>query len=232
MLTPAGSVGDRRDRPDRAGAADRRLPPGIAEAPSDRLELQASRHLGAAHARAVDGAVAEVGEAHAHAAHVEALAVHRLEGLADDELGAASADVDDEPAAAVTGEGVGDAEVDQARLLASGDHLDRVAERLLRVAPEALRVVGAAQRVGADRAHGPGRHLAQPLPEALEAGERPRPRLRRQAAVGVEPCREAYRLAQLVDDLDVSVDDARDDQVEAVRAEVHRRQGARSRGGG
>ncbi len=76
-----------------------------------------------------------------------------IEPLADDQLGAAAADVDDQPLAGLVRHRVRDADVDQARLLDAGDDLDGMAERLARTLEERLLAMRLAQRVGADDAH-------------------------------------------------------------------------------
>ncbi len=73
-------------------------------------------------------AVAEITLGEADAAHLQAFAQQRLETLADDELGAAAADVGNQALARGVGQGVGHAQVDQARLFTAGNDLDRVPE--------------------------------------------------------------------------------------------------------
>ena len=103
-----------------------------------------------------------------------------IEAAADDELGRAAADVDDEPRLARRRQHVRDAEVDEARFLVPGDDVDRKAERRFRLRQELRRVVRDAKRVGGDCAHGGRMQAAQPFAEAREAGERRALRLRRQ----------------------------------------------------
>ena len=91
--------------------------------------------------------------------------------LADDQLGAAAADVHDESMAVLARGRVRDAEVDQARLFDAGDDFDRMTKRVARALEERAAAPGPAQRVGPDDAHAAGPHVAQPLSEALEAGE-------------------------------------------------------------
>ena len=57
------------------------------------------------------------------AAHLQALQPLRFKALADDEFGAAAADIDHQPRFDVIGEGVGHAQVDQARFLPAVDHI-------------------------------------------------------------------------------------------------------------
>src|SRR6266571_4919407 len=85
--------------------------------------------LGGFHARLVDLALGEILQAEAHAAHVERLGELRLESAADDELGRAAADVEHQATLIFQHDGRGQrvrhAQVDEARLLAARDYLDR-----------------------------------------------------------------------------------------------------------
>ena len=75
-----------------------------------------------------DLAIAEIALGEADAAHLQTLAQQRLEALADDEFGAAAANVGDQALTRGVGQRVGNTQVDQARFLAAGDDLDRMAE--------------------------------------------------------------------------------------------------------
>ena len=219
---PAGRAYDGRDRLDRARGADRGAPAGIAVLPFDGLELDARREHRALHRLLVDPAFGKEPPAGAHAAHVQALPVHGGEAAADDAFGAAAADVDDEAPSAVAGQRVGDAEVDEPGLLAARDDLDGMAEHPLRLAAERLAVAGAAQRIGADRAHRVPGHAAQPLSETAKTGECALDGVAAQPLAVVEPGRQAHRLAQAVHDVEVAAGEPADDQMEAVRAEIDR----------
>ena len=63
---------------------------------------------------------------------------------------------------------------EEARFFAPGDHFDREAERGACLAQELRRVLGHAQRVGADRAHRAARQAAQALADALQRFQRTR----------------------------------------------------------
>jgi hypothetical protein len=116
------------DGADGAGRADGLVPGQAVQGVLDAHQLQARGGVGLGIARRGDLAVAEVALGEADAAHLQAFAQQRLEALADDELGAAAADVGDQALAGGVGEGVGNAQVDQARFFTAGDDLDRVAE--------------------------------------------------------------------------------------------------------
>jgi len=97
----------------------------------------------------------------------------RLQTVADDELGAAAADVGHQASAGLAGHGVRDAGVDQARLLHTGDDFDGMPKRLAGTLEEGLFAVCHAERVGADDPYAVCVHIAQPLTESLQAGQRP-----------------------------------------------------------
>ena len=97
-----------------------RSQPRLAVGDLDRLEL-----LRAYEARPLEPlrrqlAVGEEALRQRDAAEVQALELQRLEAVADDELGAAAADVDDQPARRLGRQRVRDAGIDQARLLDAG----------------------------------------------------------------------------------------------------------------
>ncbi len=118
-----------------------------------------------------------------------------------------------------------DAQVDEARLLAAGDHLDREAERLLGAPQERLRVPGDAQRVRPHHAHRAARHPGEPFREALERRERALLRFAIQVLVGGEAAAEPHRLLHGIERIELLAGDARDREVEAVAAEVDRAEG-------
>ena len=79
-----------------AGRADGFLPAKPAQAVFDTHQFDACRRVGLGVARRGDLAVAEEALGIAHAAHLQAFTQLRLEAFADDELGAAAADVGDQ----------------------------------------------------------------------------------------------------------------------------------------
>src|ERR1700732_2153402 len=155
----------------RPGAAGGSVPATAAEGRLHRLELQARRQARALHALGGDLAVAEKPLTQRDAAHLQALELKRRERFADDALGAAAADVDHQAPSRLVRHGVRHAQVDESRLLHAGNDFDRMPERLARTLEERLLGVRQAQRVGAPHAHAVGVHVAQPLPETLQAGE-------------------------------------------------------------
>ena len=194
------------------------LPAAPPERRLHRLELEPRAEPRALEALGGDLAVAEKSLAQGHAAHLQALELERRESLADDHLGAAAADVDHQPPPRLVRHGVRDARVDQARLFHAADDLDRVAEGLARALEKCLLAVRHAQRVGTDDAHAVGVHVAQPLAEALQTGERACRDVLVDAAVLRDAGGEAHHLAQAIDDNHLAVRVARHDHVETVGA--------------
>src|SRR5688572_18252847 len=189
-----------------------------------RGELLPRGELGRLHARLVDPAFGKIFQAEADAAHVQRLGKLRLEAGADDELRGAAADVDHQAPLGGFRQRVRNAQVDQARFLAAGDHLDRKAERGARLAQELRRILRHAQRVGADHAHRRAREAAQALAELGERFQRARLGGAIDALFGGQPGAQAHHLAHRVEGIDLAVDHATDLQVEAVGAKVDRGQ--------
>src|SRR5688572_22205632 len=96
----------------------------------------------------------------------------RLVALADDELGAAAANVNDEVRSVRRIGVMRNAEVNEARFLDAGDHFDRVTERLFGLRKEGVAVTRATQRVRAHDTNLVRAHIAEPLTESPQARER------------------------------------------------------------
>src|SRR5262249_26483348 len=152
-----------------------------------------------------DLAVAKMREAQADAAHVQALEAQRIETFADDEFGAATTDVNDQAPPRVVRNRIGDAQVDEARLLDTGNDFDRVAERLAGALEEDLLAMRLAQRVGADDAHVLGVHVAQPLPETLQAFEGARGHGLVEPVLRIEAGGKAHHFTQAIEDGELAV---------------------------
>jgi hypothetical protein len=119
----------------------------------------------------------------------------------------------------------GHAGVDQARLLAAGDDLDRVAQRGLRTQQEGVAVARLAQGLRGHRAHLAGLEAGQARGEAAQAGQAALGRLFGQQAVGVEAGAQAHGLLQVVDAAVAAVcRQLADLEPEAVGAHVDRGQ--------
>ena len=171
LLGAGLGLGDAADGEHGAGGADRRIPPVGEEDLLDGLEFLPRGALGVFHGAFRDAAVREEPVGQSDAADEQALHETGLEAPAEDDLGAAPADVDDQAGVPVVLEGVRHAQVDEAGFFPAADDLDPVAEGLLGVLDEAATVAGLAQGVGADDAHVARREFAQALAEAFQAGE-------------------------------------------------------------
>ena len=111
-----------------------------------RLDGLARRDARALHALLREAAVGEEFLAQPHAAHLQALELERLQTLADDDLGAAAADVADQTAARPGRHGVRNAGIDEPRLFDAGDDFDGMADRLARALDECLFLASRAGR--------------------------------------------------------------------------------------
>ena len=151
----------------------------------------------------IDPAGREELSGHGHAADVQGFHHARLQAGADDELGGAAADVHHQPVARRRAHRMGRADVDQPRLLAPRDHLDRESQRLLRALQEGRGVLGHAHRVGGHRAHPLGVELAQPLAEAAQRGQRALLAFLGETLVLVQARAQAHRLPQGIQGIDL-----------------------------
>ena len=109
-------------------------------------------------------------------------------------------------------------------LAAHGVDLDRMTERPLRGGDELARVLGLAQRVGADGPHVHALERSETLAETLEHGDTARLRLGREVVLLVEAGRELHAFPHAIDDLQLAAPHASDQHVEAVRSEIDRRE--------
>ena len=154
-----------------------------------------------------------------------------VETAADDEFGAAAADVDHQPRAArECGKAVGDAEIDQARFLAAGHDFDRMAERGFGGGRNAC---GDASRrtvlVATARTRLGGRPRRRWPKRARQSSARSRA-FGIQRAVGAQSGGEAHAVAQAVDHARLAVLIARDDHDGSCWSPGRRRRAVRRRG--
>ncbi len=215
----AGLLHHLADRLDGAGGADGHVPAQLAIGLGNARQLLPGRGQRAFEVARGDLAVGKKAGGIAHAAHVQRFGGQRLEAVADDEFGGAAADVDHQPPA-VAGLGVGHAEIDQAGLLAAGNHLDGVVQYLFGAFQEGLGVLGHAQRIGADHAQVGGIDTVQVPCEAGQAGQCARLGLVGQAAAVVEAGAELHLLRQPLQELDLAMVEAGDGQMETVGTQV------------
>ena len=87
------------DRAHRAGTADHLLPATLQERGLHRLDFHARRELRTLEALRREPFIAEIALTQRHAAEIEARQELRLVAFADDDLGAAAANVDHQPMA-------------------------------------------------------------------------------------------------------------------------------------
>ena len=146
-----------RDLPQALGTArgaDCSLPAGLAVALRQGRQCIPAGQSGFVVGGPIDHPLRKEALRQAHAAQR-----HRFEQIAavvgaHDAFGRAAADVDDQALAAISRQGVGCAEVDQAGFLATGNHLDRKAQRVLGALQKGGRIAGDPEGVGGHRTHG------------------------------------------------------------------------------
>ena len=185
------------DGADGSGASRAVLPTASAEGSLHGLELQSRSHARALDALGGDLAVAEEALAERYATHLQTFELQRRQAITDDELGAAAANVSDEPSTGLTGHRVSDAGVDEARLFHARDDFNRMPQRLARALEKCLLPMRDAQSVGADNTHAVRMHVAQPLTETLQASEGACGDLLVDAAVFFDARAETNHLAQV-----------------------------------
>ena len=168
----------------------------------------------------LDRLLGEEALAHPDGADLEAAGVEHLAAEADDELGRAAADVDDEDALVEHRNRLEDTEVDEARLLDARDHLDAHPRFLAGALEEFGAVVGLTHRARGDGVHLCIRGVGDP-PEAGEGGDTAVDRLGRQLLHLARARPQPHDLLLAVEDLEAVVARrAGDDEVEAVGPQV------------
>ena len=202
-------------------AAGSLLPTQASEGVFDGLELAPRSHPSAREALGGEPAAREMSLAERDASQVGAGQALRLEAFADDEFGAAAADVDHQPSPSGRRRGVCDTRVDQPRFFHARDDLDGMTERSARPIEERLLTMGTAQRVGADHPDAVCVDVAQPLSEPLEASERTRGDIPVEPPFLVHAGAKANHFAKTIHHDQLTVGVAGDDQVETVGAEVN-----------
>ena len=207
---------------DGAGGTEHVLPAACAIAGDELLELGGNFGQPLAPAFARQLAVAEEAPRAGDATHLQTFALQRLIALADDELGGTAANIDHQPALAGRRAAVGDAEIHQARFLASRHHFNRVPDRGFGRAEELSRMTQLPHAVGGDDAHALRWNRADALTEARQAIDRALEHLLAQATAIVESFGQAHGFAQAIDDAQLTEHVARDHHVEAVGTQVDR----------
>ena len=212
-----------RDGAHGAARSERFVPVRARERDQRLLEFGAGGDLCLLEGALGQVAIGEVAQRQAHAADLERLRAQRPARAADDHLGRAPADVDDE-ARHRRGLQACHAGEDQARFLAARDDLDGIAQRRLRASEEGVAIARLAQRLRRHRAHLEHVVAAQALGEAGQAGEAAPCRLLGQHAARVEARAQAHGFLQVVDAPVAARHDLADLEAKAVRTHVDRRQ--------
>ncbi len=195
------------------------MPAQLAVLVDDGGELVLSLQHGTVKGFFAELAVGKEALGKADAAHFAAGERLVFEPLADDELGAAAADVHHQHLSLYV-LGMGDPLIDEARLLLAADDLDGVVEHLGRLAHKLAGIAGAAQRVGTGDADLIRIDVGEPLGKDRQAGEAAGHRLRAHPLVGIHPFGQPHPLLDAIDDAKAPLAEMGDHHVKAVRAEI------------
>ena len=165
--------------------------------------------------------VGEVPHGPGHAAHAVGLHDLRVETLAQDQLGGASADVHHEAALGGLWQRVRHALVDQPGFFAPGDDVDREAQDAFGLRQELGAVAGLAQGLGGNCAHVVLLEAGQPLAEARQAIPATLHGRRGEVAFFVQATALANGLFQVFGAVDLAVVEVADFKAVAVGSQVH-----------
>ena len=124
-----------------------------AEIAGDGFDLDPRRRFGGGERGGADEAVGKEFLRRADAAQGQRFESIRLEPAPDNEFGRTASDVDHQPRRVRWRELVRDPQVDQPRLFMAADHVDRSAERSLRLWQELARIARHPEGAGCDGAH-------------------------------------------------------------------------------
>ena len=205
---------------DRTRGTGRHLPAQRPEFLANRFQLQAHQQFRLAQAGFADPPVVEAGPAQADAAHLQAGQGLGFEFLADDQFGAATADIHHQPSTGNVGDAVRDPQIDQPRLFLTADDLDVVPQHLLGATQESGAVASLAQGVGTDNAQLFGSEMTQTLAETRQTVQSTLLRFLGQAVVVVQTTGQLHHFAQSVQHLHMAVGDPGDNQVETVGTQI------------
>src|SRR6185503_9043588 len=106
------------------GATGTTLPTTATESRLHGLELESGSHASPLDTFRRDLAIAKKALAQGHAPHMQTFELQRGQAFADDQLGAATADVSNQSLARLGGHGMGDTGVDEAGLFHARDDFD------------------------------------------------------------------------------------------------------------
>ena len=184
------------------------------------FQLGRCRDLGGAEGLGCQAAFGKEAHRQADAANLKGLGLQGLMTLAQDDFGAAPADVDDQARTPGFVQ-AGHTGVDQPRFLAARDHLDGEAQRLLGANQKGIAVARLAQGLGAHRAQALGREALELGAEAAQALQGPGHGGLGQVLLGVQPGAEADRLLPIGQGLVLTGAQTRDFEAKAVGTEVY-----------
>ena len=190
----------RQQRLGRTRRAHRVLPAQPLEAMHMRRQLLAAVQPCLAHGRPGDLAAAEELLRERHAADLQRFAPPGLLVHPDDALGGTATDVHHQPQLMVERQAVGSPQVDEARFLASGHHLDGAPQHRAGFLQEGADVVRHPEGVGGHRPEGLQLQALQPLGKAPQRLQRPLARLFGQLELPVQPGAQPDRFLDLVED--------------------------------
>ena len=191
----------------------------------DQFDLLGRGDLRLAQAALFDLTAGEVAHGETDAAHVQRFHQLRIVALADDELGRAASDIDDQALVRGRRQGVRGTEVNQAGLFTPGDDFDRKSQRLLRLRQKRRDILGHTQGIGSNGANGSTVESAQALAEATQGGQRTLLGLGIEQLVGGQAGSQAHRLLERIEWVDLVIDDAPDLETETVGTQVDRSYG-------
>ena len=222
-------IDQRQQRLGRAGGAHHILPAQPPEGMHVLGQPLAAVQPGLAQDGAGDLAAAEELLGERHAADLQRFTPFGLVVDADDALGGAAADVDDQPQLVIERQTVRRAQIDEAGLLTPGHHLDGVAQYRTGLLQKGADVVCHPEGVGG---HGPEAlqlQPLQPLGKAAQGLQRPLAGLVGQVEVFVQPGAQPDRLLDLVQNAQLGAGrrlvDLGQQQAEAVGPQIHGCQG-------
>ena len=184
--------------------------------------FQAGGGIGFGVVAGADFAAGEKTLAKADAAHLQTGAVLGLKLLADDEFGAAAANVDHQPAAAAVGQGLANAKIDKTGFFASGNNVDVVAENGFCTLNEFAPVNRNPQRAGAHHPYAARRQVADTLGKTTQTVQPALHGLFAQALLFVKAGGHLHLLAHAVQNADILLVGLGQYHVETVGTQINR----------
>jgi hypothetical protein len=158
-----------------------------------------------------------------YAPEMETLELARLGPLTQNQLGTASADINDQSQPVRRRHAVRHASVNQARFLQSRDNFDWMAERYFGLGHERAVLASAPNRAGTRGPHLAGVDVAKALAESRQAIERAFARRRGNVAAAREALGQAHGFANSIENSELAMAQLANDHVKAVGTEIDRR---------